>query len=114
MQFLQKVRIPVNKDTEIFSDLSENGKDFEINLFKDKYENGNTALIAYTDIGEPFGKVSVNFPESLLSENEIFVKTYSENSGWVHELIKQEVIVPKGKNALRLDKVQFPLCEINV
>jgi hypothetical protein len=46
-----------------------------------QYSDGNLAILLEDEFGSPLSKLSVNMPDSayLLSENQFFAKTYSEN-----------------------------------
>lgn len=49
---------------------------------KTTYNDGNLAINLTDSFGSPLAKLSVNLPDNayLLSENQFFAKTYSENS----------------------------------
>lgn len=74
------------------------GKTTQVEIDKTSYgNNGATALIA-TDAhtGEPFCKLSVNLvPYSKdIRKDQCFIKTWSENAGFLEQLIAQKVVKP--------------------
>ena len=64
-----------------------------------KYENGRLAIVAYDELGALFGKLTVNVPDVKLAENEVVVKTYSENEPWAMQAVRAMVgkLVPTGR-----------------
>lgn len=62
------------------------GKKYDVELEEQKYMDGSTAITAIEDSGEPFGVMTVCVPGTQLNENEILVKTWSENV-WVSQLL---------------------------
>ena len=59
---------------------------------------------------ETWGVLTVNIPEVELEEDEIIVKTYSENKEWATQLIQKlpETFIPTGKTV----KTGFVECPI--
>jgi hypothetical protein len=71
---------------------------YDIELVTNRYRSTNNLVIqAVCDDGELFGTVTTNV-ENQLEENEIAVKTYSENS-WAPQLLEKlpEVFKDTGK-----------------
>jgi len=65
------------------------GELHKITIKEHRYtDNGNIALQAYSEGGEPFGKITVN-TDSLFPQGCVLVKTYSENAAWVPQLLEQ-------------------------
>lgn len=64
------------------------GKSLRLEIRPYKYDNDRIALIAFAD-GEQYGVITVNIPEADLADDEIIVKTYSENEHWVPQLVEQ-------------------------
>lgn len=53
------------------------------------YVNDRMAItFSDKDTGEPFGCLTVNIDEEQLKEDEIFVKTWSENEPWVPQIVR--------------------------
>ncbi|GIK44893.1 MAG: DUF4313 domain-containing protein [Anaerolineae bacterium] len=53
----------------------------EIELMAVRYGNGRPAIVmADKEDGLPFGNLSTNLPDVHLGQNEIFIKTWSENN----------------------------------
>lgn len=74
--------------------LSMLGKTYHVNLVEGKYYNRTTAIQANDKEG-PFCTLSVNLPESeLLPPGAFYAKTWSENTGFVEQLLAQGVIEP--------------------
>ena len=68
-----------------------------------KYQNNDRMaieLIGYPgteEEGEPIAYATVNIPEYFLEENEIIIKSYSENEGMLDALEEAGVIKKTGK-----------------
>ena len=64
------------------------GQSYDIEIKSDKYSNNNRlALSAYEKgTGDTFGDITVNVPYAQLEEDEICIKTWSENE-WVNQLL---------------------------
>jgi len=58
-----------------------------------KYSNGRTALQLVQD-GELIAVATVNIPEAKISENEVIIKSWSENAGMADNLIEAKIIGP--------------------
>lgn len=75
--------------------LSMFGKSYPVALVEEKYyTNGATVVQAYDEEG-PFCTLSVNLPESaMLPKGAFYAKNWSENTGFVEQLLAQGVIEP--------------------
>lgn len=63
---------------------------FHFEFFQHKYGNGRIAIqVGDTQAKEQFGTMTVNVPHVSIGDDEIIVKTYSENEHWVHAILKQ-------------------------
>jgi hypothetical protein len=56
------------------------------------YADGNTCLMAVSDIGEPYGILSVNIPESEIHEDCVWIKDWSENEGILEALVDSKLV----------------------
>lgn len=92
----------------------------KVYLFKSKYQSGNLRLDAKCEEdGGQYATISINItPEEYISqgipevkEDEIFVKTYSENSG-ILEQLEQLNILEKTGYWLDLGYNTIPLCRV--
>lgn len=63
------------------------GNSYDVKLVEGKYGDGSTAIQAIDPEG-PFGTLTVCVPGTRLLENEILVKTWSENSEWAPQLLQ--------------------------
>lgn len=76
------------------------GNDVAIELVTQEYQNGRTAIQAI-DLSDhcPWGTLTVNVPEVELEDDEIIVKTYSENEAWAPQVLEnlKEHFEPTGK-----------------
>ena len=55
----------------------------EITLMAGRYTTGSLAVFGLCREGEPWGTLSVNFPESAtLPPNCFYIKDWTENAGW--------------------------------
>lgn len=69
------------------------GEDVQLKI--GTYANGGTAVMLETTDGEPFGTISVWFPESQgLPRDVVYVKDWSENEPVVPLLVDAGMIVP--------------------
>lgn len=65
----------------------------KVELHKSNYlHNGAWALQAFDLDGIPYAKLSVNLVDEKLEDDEIAIKTWSENEGFLDQLIEQKVI----------------------
>jgi hypothetical protein len=68
-------------------DLFGDAVDLSIQVLK--YGNGRIAIQAIDLIdNSPFGMITINIPEIELEQDEIIVKTYSENTHWVPQVLE--------------------------
>jgi len=81
------------------ADVKFYGDIVSLTLAVGKYTNGRTAISASADNDGPFGTLTVNIPDAQLAEDEIIVKTYSENAAWVPQVLEQlkEHFTPTGR-----------------
>jgi len=72
------------------------GKPYKIRLETDTYRTGGTAVFAVEeDTGEQFCTLSVNLPETCeLPDGAWYGKHWSENEGFLAQLVMQGVISP--------------------
>lgn len=63
------------------------GSPVRMTLMTGEYENGRVAIFACVDF-EHYGKLTVNMPEVALADDEICVKTWSENEHWARQLLE--------------------------
>lgn len=89
------------------------GGGYNVTLEKGRYSNGRTAIIAKDDDGCMAFTATVNLPEYIISNDEAFIKDYSENEGVLDFLIENNIVekvikyVPSGY-------VNIPLCKLNL
>ena len=76
-----------------------------------RYErkDGPTALILNDLYGQQVAKVSVNFDGNNLPDDEIAVKTYSENEWLMENLIKQGFLEDTGREQPATPGYSFPI-----
>ncbi len=86
-----------------------NFKGFTCNVNVTTYQDGNPAilLVDSTD-GSPVATASVNVPDSLLDDDMLFIKDWSENSGILQVLVEAGIVEDTGRT--------FPtgFCEANL
>ena len=88
-----KATIAIGKETHL-SRIS-----WPVEIRKDTYKpSGNLALIADEPQGEQFCVLSVNLPElsDRLPKNQCFIKTWSENEGFLDQIVGQKVVKRTG------------------
>lgn len=87
---------------------------FKCYLEKAEYENGRICLVLKDiDDGMPVAKCTLNIPDKDLEEDEVFIKTYSENYGMLNTLIDAKVVAPPHKFiSFHFNKI--PVCKLLV
>lgn len=69
---------------------TQSGNETTVELEQGAYGNGRIAIVANdTADGDRYGSLTVNLPEAKLGDDEILVKTWSENSHWVPQVLNQ-------------------------
>ena len=51
----------------------------ELLLLETAYANGAVGLVLHTQDGEPWTTLTTNIPGTVLADDEVLIKTYSEN-----------------------------------
>lgn len=70
----------------------------DADIVQGKYPNGRLALaLVDPHTGEPLAKITVNVPECPLQEDEIIVKSYSENLGMLEWMLNSGLAEDTGK-----------------
>lgn len=64
-----------------------NGKPTELELVVERYTNNNRIAIRVLQDGCPFGMLTTNVPFSDRAENEVIIKTFSENRPWAQKVV---------------------------
>lgn len=114
------------KEHKVFS-FTAWGEKVNVILTEETYShNGMKAIRAYNVIGfdwpdfndydlEPYGILTLNVPgaEQFLGENEVLVKTYSENEGWA-EMIADMIGEHTGKNILLGHDTLVPIYKVDL
>lgn len=74
-------------------------KQWDCVLFETKYIFGDRKAWILEDAsdGSPVATCSVNLPDEPLSDNEIFIKDYSENEGMLKALIERGFVEDTGR-----------------
>lgn len=62
-----------------------------------EYEAGGRTSLQIFDIEGPITNITINLPEQPLNNNEIFVKSYSENEGMIDFLVKEGFVEDTGQ-----------------
>jgi hypothetical protein len=70
------------------------GETYKVTLVPTQYGDGNKAVQMFEqETGDSFGMLSVNLPESAkLPKDAFYVKHWSENAGFVKQLVAQNVL----------------------
>lgn len=75
------------------------GQPTNIELVEHRYrDNNRLAIQAVCEDGEPFGMLTVNL-ETPLADDEVCIKTWSENSAWVPQVLAalKDKFIPTGR-----------------
>lgn len=77
------------------------------------YANGRTSIsLIDVEDKQPYAVATVNIPDALLLDNEVFVKDYSENEGMLDFLTTNNIVVPTDKWATS-GFVDVQVCTLN-
>lgn len=72
--------------------------DILVEIVPKKYGNNRLALLMVDALNkEPVTTVTVNIPEAPLNDDEIIVKSYSENEGMLEYLVENDLVEDTGK-----------------
>jgi len=77
------------------------------------YGNGRLSIQLADRHGEPYGRATVNLPDEVLGEDEVFIKDYSENEGMLSALIEAGIVADTGRR-VRTGYVEVPVCKLLV
>ena len=74
-------------------------KEFEVLMYQEKYPVNDriAVLLRMSGTGEPFGVLTVNIPDAKIRNDEICVKTWSENEWWYSQLLNTRYFCDTGK-----------------
>lgn len=76
-----------------------NFKDIKCNVTKFYYKNDRTAIkLIDSEDGMPVLTATVNLPDEDINEDEVLIKSWSENEGIEEILVKENIIGPKIKD----------------
>jgi len=90
---------------------SMTGSDLSGTLVKGQYSNGRTAL-SVINKGEPQATLTQNLVQFDCPEDEAWFKTYSENTGFLKQLVDQKII--SEPTITIVEHVAFKRCKILV
>lgn len=79
------------------------------------YQNGSPAItLVDAEDGSPVAKATVNIPQytSMLGDNQMFIKNYSENEGMLKTLVDAGVVIDTG-NIIHFGHVTIPIVTLN-
>lgn len=87
---------------------------FKCTLEKTQYENKRVALMLNdAEDGQKVTTCTVNLPEQECKEDEVFIKTYSENYGLLNILVEEGIVAPP-HNFINSGFVVLPVCKLLV
>jgi hypothetical protein len=70
--------------------------DFNCNVVRNSYSNGRIALQLFdSEDGMPVATATVNIPEYDLKEDQVLIKSWSENAGLADALVREGFIGPE-------------------
>ena len=73
----------------IKTNINWNGKSLNLTLkVIGEYQNSRPCIAAFTDDNRPFGRITVNIDQEPLEQDEVIIKTYSENESWAPQVLK--------------------------
>ena len=92
--------------------INQFGQTSKVCVSKRKYSNNRTALeLIDVEDGIPYAIATVNLPDVLLQENEVLIKSYSENEGMLEFLIENNIVKHNGCG-VNSGHVWIPVCEL--
>lgn len=84
-------------------------------LFISKYEDGGAPYILFKSVhDEPLCVATVNIPELELADDDVCIKTWSENEGLLEEMIRLAIIEPPYRMVACGPYVHASICKILV
>lgn len=72
------------------------GHAYDIDFRLHEYKNGQTC-VAVLEEGCPFGKLTFSEDNIVLAEDEILVKTWSENKPWYDQILEHSAFTDTGR-----------------
>lgn len=82
----------------VVGSMAPNGKNWQVVLKKMRYGNGRTAIVAEDVLdGLPYGTLSVNLVNDSLGDDEVFIKSWSENEALADVARKSGYFIDTGK-----------------
>lgn len=82
-----------------------------VNVMKFKYGNKRLALELRDLEGQPYARITLNDPSIALAEDEIIVKSYSENEG-ILEWLKEHNMVSDPIKWIACGFIKCPIVEL--
>ena len=80
------------------------------NLF---YENGRRAIrLIHADDGDVVATATVNLPDKPLGDDEVLIKTWSENEGMLEFLTKNEIVVDLNRSHTAGAYARAAICKL--
>ena len=76
------------------------GKTIHLTIVEHTYTNNNRLALEAICDEEPFGMLTVNIPEAELADDEVCIKTWSENAAWVPQVLAalKDKFIPTGRS----------------
>lgn len=84
----------------------------EVTIEKKMYSNGRTSLMLMDfEDGFPYATATVDIPHVDLKEREVIIKDYSENTGMLEFLVKNNIVKETGK-VVKSGFITTPIAEL--
>ncbi|MEO6305081.1 MAG: hypothetical protein ABIP51_18125 [Bacteroidia bacterium] len=89
------------------------GSEYSVLIDKSPYMVGNmqTCLTAIEKSGQVFAKLTVNLVDEMQKAGEVFIKNYSENAGFMEQLIA-EGIISQPKRRIEKQYIDIYVCDL--
>ena len=85
-------------------------KQWDCDVKINHYNNDRIALqLVGEKNGEHIATATVNVPDGILEENEVFIKDYSENTGMLACLVEAGIVTDTGRR-IQSGFVNIPIC----
>jgi len=87
-------------------------KNWRCRIEESRYSNGRIALtLTDSEEGDPIATATINLPDEPLAEDEVCIKSHSENEGMLEALEQAGIVKATGRVAWT-GRVAVPVCKL--
>lgn len=89
-------------------------QNWQCDLIKHQYANGRTALeLVDSEDGDRVATATLNLPNEPLADDEVIIKTHSENQTMLETLVNAGIVEPTGRVCVS-GFITAPVCRVKV